>query len=397
MGECLDLSRFALRPTYAVVNLGTIERNLAIVAETLNAGTSVIAVVKGNGYGHGATMVAEAALQGGAACLAVATIGEARKLREGGITAPVLVLGPTHPGEHDVAMKLRLELAVGDLAAIESIQQAALRHHAQAKLHLKIDTGMHRFGADPDDTLALATTIAESPHLHLEALFTHFAESDAIDETSALKQADLFDRTVANIKASGIDVPMLHTANSAAALRGRRFDYDAIRLGIALYGIPSSADVPLLPGMKPALRLESTVARLFDLKSGERISYGGTYEALRDERDALIPCGYADGYQRALSNRGWASRGSSVLPVHGRVCMDQMIVGVPDGADISMGDRVVLISDGEGESPTAVELAEMLDTIPYEIVTGISARVPRVYVQNGAIVAIEDLSGLTRY
>jgi len=327
----------------------------------------------------------------------VATVGEARKLRGEGITAPILVLGPTHPGEHEIAVMLGLELAVGDLQAIESIQRAALQHDAQVKLHLKIDTGMHRFGTDPSEALPLAAAIAESPQLRLAALFTHYAESDAVDETRALKQADLFDRTVSNIKAAGIDVPMLHTANSAASLRSRRFDYDAIRLGIALYGLPSSADVPLLPGMRPAMRLESTIARLFDLRAGERISYGGTYEALRDERDALIPCGYADGYRRGLSNRGWASRGSSVLPVHGRVCMDQMIVGVPDTAEIALGDRVVLISDGEGESPTAVELAEMLDTIPYEIVTGISARVPRVYVRDGNVVAIEDLSGLTRY
>ena len=397
MGDCLDLSRFALRPTYAVINLDVIERNLKIVAKSLSAGTDVIAVIKSNGYGHGATMVAESAMRAGAACLAVATIGEAGKLRDEGVTAPILVLGPTHPGEHETAVKLGLELAVGDLTAIESIQQAANRQHMQVKIHLKIDTGMHRFGADPRDALNLATVITESPGLRLAAIFTHYAESDALDETNALRQAELFDRTVASIKDAGIDVPMLHTANSAATLRSRRFDYDAIRLGIALYGIPSSADVPLLPGMKPALRLESTVARLFELRAGERISYGGTYEALRDERDALIPCGYGDGYRRALSNRGWASRGASVFPVHGRVCMDQMIVGVPDDADIALGDRVVLISDGEGESPTAVDLAEMLDTIPYEIVTGISARVPRVYVRDGDVVAIEDLSGLTRY
>jgi alanine racemase len=304
-------------------------------------------------------MVAESAMRAGAACLGVATVGEARKLRDEGITAPILVLGPTHPGEHEVAVKLGLELAVGDLSAIESIQRAANQQRVKVKVHLKIDTGMHRFGCDPGDAIGLATVISESPGLQLAAIFTHYAESDAIDDANALRQAELFDRTVAIIKDAGIDVP-------------------------------------LLPGMKPALQLESTVSRLFDLRAGERISYGGTYEALRDERDALIPCGYADGYRRALSNRGWASSGASVLPVHGRVCMDQMIVGVPDDADIALGDRVVLISDGEGESPTAVELAEMLDTIPYEIITGISARVPRVYVRDGDVVAIEDLSGLTR-
>src|SRR6476469_5125930 len=145
MGDCLDLSRFSLRPTFAVVNLGVIERNLKIVADSLRPGTDVIAVVKGNGYGHGATMVAEAAVRAGAACLAVATVGEARKLRDEGISAPIIVLGPTHPREHESAVKLGLELAVGDLTAIESIQHAANLQHVQVRVHLKIDTGMHRF------------------------------------------------------------------------------------------------------------------------------------------------------------------------------------------------------------------------------------------------------------
>src|SRR6476469_9382250 len=178
MGDCLDLSRFSLRPTFAVVNLGVIERNLKIVADSLRTGTDVIAVVKGNGYGHGATMVAESAVRAGAACLAVATVGEARKLRDEGISAPIIVLGPTHPREHESAVKLGLELAVGDLTAIESIQHAANLQHVQ----VKIDTGMHRFGVYPRDVLGLATIITESPKLQLAALFTHYAESDAVDD-----------------------------------------------------------------------------------------------------------------------------------------------------------------------------------------------------------------------
>lgn len=397
MGVCLDLSQFPLRPTTALIDLDAIEQNVRIVARSLTPGTKLIAVVKGNGYGHGATMVAETATRAGASHLAVATVGEGRHLREEGVESPIIVLGPTHRREHELAVGLGLELGVGDVASIESIAHAATMLDRVAKVHLKIDTGMHRFGADPSDAVELARAIDRTPSLSLAGIFTHFADADAADERSATNQADIFDRVIAEIKADGIDIPLVDEANSAATLRSRRYDYGAIRLGISMYGIPASSSVPLLPGMKAAMTIESTIARLFDLKKGERVSYGGTYEALRDERAALIPIGYADGYRRALSNRGWVSAGDALLPVRGRVCMDQTVVGVPDDADLSVGSRVVVMSNGEGESPSAIELADMLDTIPYEIVTGISARVPRVYFRGSDVVAIEDLAGLSRF
>ena len=397
MGECLDLSRFPLRPTYALIDLDAIDQNVRIVARSLTPGTKLIAVVKGNGYGHGATMVAETAIKAGASYLAVATVGEGRHLREEGIESAIIVLGPTHRREHELAVGLGLEPGVGDLATVESIARAATLLDRVAKVHIKVDTGMHRFGAAPEDAVELARAIDHAPSLSLAGVFTHFADADAADESSATGQAELFDRVIVEIKAAGIDIPLVDEANSAATLRSRRYDYGAIRLGISMYGIPASSNIPLLPGMKAAMTIESTIARLFCLRKGERVSYGGTYEALRDERAALVPIGYADGYRRALSNRGWVSAGDTVLPVRGRVCMDQVVVGVPDDADLAPGSRVVVLSNGEGESPSAIELAEMLDTIPYEIVAGISARIPRVYLRGGEVTAIEDLSGLSRF
>jgi alanine racemase len=186
---------------------------------------------------------------------------------------------------------------------------------------------------------------------------------------------------------------MRHIANSAASLRSRRYDYDAIRLGIALYGLAPSNEVGLLAGMKPALRLISRVARVSELHPGDRVSYGGTYVADDTERVALIPCGYADGYRRALSNSGWAAIGNVTLPVRGRICMDQMIVGIPDGLVVSEGDEVTLIGTGNDAALTATRLAERLGTINYEIGTSISARVPRVYLKGGQVVGIDDLTG----
>lgn len=397
MGDSLDLSRFPLRPTYALIDLDAIDQNVRIVARSLTQGTKLIAVVKGNGYGHGATMIAETAIKAGATHLAVATVGEGRHLREEGVESPIVVLGPTHRREHELAVGLGLELGAGELATAESIARAATMLDRVAKVHIKVDTGMHRFGVDPADALELARAIERSPSLSLAGIFTHFADADAADERSTATQASLFDRVIEEIKSDGITIPLVDEANSAATLRSRRYDYGAIRLGISMYGIPASSSVPLLPGMKAAMTIESTIARLFSLKKGERVSYGGTYEALRDERAALVPIGYADGYRRTLSNRGWVSAGDTVLPVRGRVCMDQMVVGVPDDASLTVGSRVVVMSNGEGESPSAIELAEMLETIPYEIVTGISARVPRVYLRDHEVVAIEDLAGLSRF
>jgi alanine racemase len=177
-------------------------------------------------------------------------------------------------------------------------------------------------------------------------------------------------------------------------LRSRRYDYDAIRLGIALYGLAPSSEIDLLTGMKPALRLISKIARISELQPGERVSYGGTYQADVAERIALIPCGYADGFRRSLSNRGWVAIGDARLPIRGRVCMDQLMVGLPDDLEVSVGDEVSLIGIGDDAAPTATELAAQIGTINYEVGTSLATRVPRVYLKNGHIVGIDDLNGI---
>jgi alanine racemase len=387
-------TELAHRSTHAVIDLDAIADNARAVRASLSDGTALIAVVKGNGYGHGSTMVARAALDSGAGMLAVATVGEGQVLRRNGVDAEIVVLGPVHPAEFPSALSSRLTLTLVDAASIDALERIAGSHATRAAVHLKIDTGMHRFGCSVDDAVALAARIAAAEHLHLQGVFTHFAEADAATDEATCQQASRFDEALAALKAAGIDIPMRHAANSGATLRSRDFDYDAIRLGVALYGLAPSLDVPLLPGMRPAMTLRSRIARIHELKPGDRVSYGGTYVAERPERVALVPCGYADGYRRSLSNRGWLGAGGERLPIRGRVCMDQLIVGLTDSSLLQVGDSVTLIGDGSDAAPTADDLAAMLGTINYEIVTSIAARVPRVYVQRGEVVAVEDLMGL---
>jgi alanine racemase len=385
-----------LRGTRAIVDLDAIAGNVRAVAAHAAGGARVIAVVKANAYGHGAPWVARAALDAGAAMVAVATVDEGRQLRDAGISGPVLMMGPI--GEHEAASAVAagLEVAIGRPEQAAALAQAALAMNASAPvgIHVKIDTGMRRWGCAPGEALALTRTVAGLDGARLAGVMTHFACADDADEAPTLAQQALFDRALAEIAEAGIAVPLRHAANSAGGMRSTRYHYDAIRLGISLYGAPPSDDVALLPGMRLALRIVSRVSRVIDVAAGDRISYGGTYVALRDERAALFPVGYADGYRRALSNRGWYAHGETALPIRGRVCMDQTIAGIPDGAAVAVGDEVTVMADRPGVAPTALELAAMLETIPYEIFTSLAPRVPRLYSRGGHVVGVHDLSGV---
>jgi alanine racemase len=388
-----DDSRFAGRSTRAIVDLDAIACNLAIFRRLVTPTTRLMAVVKANAYGHGARMVAATALASGATHLAVATVEEGVQLRRANVTAPILVLGPIDASEIASALTARLTLAVADPGFVDAIA-AASGSCGPASVHLKIDTGMRRFGALPGGAADLAAQIASLPSLRLRGTFTHFASADESDESATLRQLAAFERAVAAIRARGIDPGLLHVANSAATLRSRRYDYDLVRIGISLYGIAPSPAIPLLPGMRQALTVRSRVRRVISLQRGDRVSYGGTYEAIDDELAALIPLGYADGYHRRLSNRGWMGVGNATAPVRGRVCMDQTVIGWPANTPIALNQEVVVVGDGSDAAPTLAQLAELAQTIPYELATALATRVPRFYLKQGKVAAVEDLSGL---
>ena len=369
------------RPTRLIVDRGIISTNAAIICEHLSPATRLMAVVKANGYGHGAVQAARAALGGGATWLGVATVSEACELRDAGIDRPVLVLGPSDPPEASAAAVFAISLGIGDLDQFERIASIFANHPPIRSLgvHLKVDTGMRRFGVTPSEALALAERIARSPHLRLEGIYSHFAESDACASTRMDRQQELFLSTVRHIDEIGIDRGIAHISNSGALLRNRFADLDMVRAGICLYGIAPSEHVALFPGMRPALQWRATVEHIVDIAPGDRVGYGGTYVATEHERIALLPVGYADGYPRHLSNRGWVAYQEHRLPIRGRISMDQCSVGISGVRNLNLGDEVILLGDPARGEPGANQLGELIDTIGYEIVSRISRRVPVEY------------------
>jgi len=246
-------------------------------------------------------------------------------------------------------------------------------------VHLKIDTGMRRFGVTPAQAPLLAQQISLDPCFQIEGIYSHFAESDGLTSDRMDQQLDLFMRTLAAIDNLGIDRGLAHISNSGAILRNRSADLEMVRAGTCLYGIAPSENVAVWEGMRPALEWRATVQHVTELAPGDQVGYGGTYVATEHERIALIPVGYADGYPRALSNLGWAGFRSHRLPIRGRISMDQTTVGIPEGLSITVGDEVTLLGSPESGAPDANQLGAIIGTIGYEIVSRIARRVPVEY------------------
>lgn len=383
------------RSTRAIVDLDALESNLRILAAGISSGTGLMAVVKANGYGHGAVMVARTALAARASWLGVATVDEGAALRSAGILAPILILGPIDPSEARIVASAQLTVAVGGADLIEPLRQASDScQTGPIHVHLKIDTGMRRYGVLPEEAVTLARAIVETPGLRLTGVFTHFACADEADETPTCAQAARFDRTLAALQRAGISPGVVHAANSAATLRSRRYDYDLVRIGIAMYGVPPSSEVPLWPGMRQVLTLRSRLRRVVALRPGDAVSYGATYRAQHEERVGLVPVGYGDGYHRLLSNRAWMGLAGYQAPVAGRVCMDQTVIRLPACVHAAPGTEIVVFGPGQDGEPTLPELARLAGTIPYELATALAPRVPRWYVRGGKVVAIDNLAGL---
>lgn len=381
------------RATRAFVDLDAYAGNVRVARSLLSPATELMAVVKANGYGHGATMVAREALAAGATRLGVATVAEGTRLRGEGIDAPIVLLGPIDPTEARSALEMALELTVASEALLDAVAEAArsLPLTGAAGVHVKADTGMRRYGATPDEAVGLARRVAADPTLSLVGFSTHFAAADDADDRFTREQAERFERCLERLAEVGARPRYAHAANSAAALRSRRHDYDLVRAGIALYGLRPAPSVALAAGMKPVLSLRSRIARVIEVGPGETVGYGRTYRAERAERAALVPIGYGDGYRRGLSGKGWMGIGGRRAPVLGRVSMDQTVVALPDGVGAEIGDEVEILGDPAAGAPTADDLAGVLGTITYEVTTALSARVDRHFLRGGVPVAIEGM------
>ena len=361
-----------MRPTWAEVDLGAVAHNVALLVERA-APAEVCAVVKADGYGHGAVRVARAALDAGAAWLAVALVEEAVVLREAGIEAPILLLSEARPSEFAEVAALGLRATVYSPVGIAAA--AATGEHL--RLHLKVDTGMHRVGAARDEVVGLARTVVEHPALELEAVWTHLAVADEPDRAFTREQLDRFDAVLAELRAAGIEVPLTHAANSAGAIAHPDARRSLVRCGIAVYGVDPSPELAGALGLQPALRLRSEVSFVKRVAAGEGVSYGLHHTFGEAATVATVPIGYADGVRRRLGLLGQEVliRGRR-RPIVGVVTMDQLMVDCGDDP-VAVGDEVVLLGRQGDDEIRAEEWAAALDTIGYEITCAIGPRVPR--------------------
>ena len=372
------------RPVWCDVDLDAIRANAATLA-AIAAPAQLLATVKAEAYGHGAVPVARAALAGGATWLGVAFVEEGIELRDAGITAPILLLSEPPAIAAPTVVAYGLTPFVYTSTGIEALGRAASAAGvAPFALHLKVDTGMHRVGCAPEATVALAREIEAHPALRLEGLGTHLAAADDVDAATTLEQLARFDEVRADLRRAGIEPPIVHVANSAGLLGHGGARFDLVRVGIALYGIAPAAELAGRAELRPALSLRAEVAHVQDLPAGARVSYGGRYTLAAASRVVTVPLGYADGVPR---NFGLV--GGEVLirgmrcPVVGIVTMDQLLVDV-GAAVVERGDEVVLMGRQGDDEITAIEWAERLDTIPYEVVARVGSRVRRRYRGDGA-------------
>ncbi|WP_353826764.1 alanine racemase [Agromyces sp. SYSU T0242] len=365
----------------AVVDLDAIRRNVAHLA-SLVAPAQVMAVVKADGYGHGAVPAARAALAGGASRLGVADLDEALALRDAGIDAPVLAwLHDPEAGFH-AAIGRRIELGVSSLAQLEAMADAAASAGAPAEVHLKLDTGLSRNGiapADWSDAVARAAELERAERIRVRGVFSHLANTSP--EEDAAQLAAFLDG-VAEAERAGLAPEVRHLAATAGALRMPEARLDLVRLGIGIYGVPPFGDGTTAAdlGLRPAMTLRGRVAAVRRVEPGTGASYGYAWRAPQPTTLALVPLGYADGVPRQASGRAEVAIAGVRHPVVGRIAMDQFLVDVGE-AEVAVGDEVVLVGDPESGAPSADDWGDAADTIAYEIVTRIGPRVPRTYVE----------------
>ena len=369
----------ASRWAWAEVDLDAIAHNVGVLRRAV-APADVWAVVKADAYGHGVVPVALAALGAGAEGLCVALVQEAAELRAAGVDAPILVLSEQPVEQAEAAVRLGVISTVYSLAQIDALEAAGAAGH---RVHLKVDTGMHRVGCAPDQAVDLAREITRRPGLRLDGVFTHLAVADEPADPFSTLQLDRFDAVLAELAAAGIDPGRVHAANSAGGLAHLRARHRLVRTGIALYGIAPGRGVEhLCHELRPALTLRARVSHVKPVAAGERISYGLRHAFATDTIVATVPLGYADGVPRRLfETHGEVLVQGRRCPIVGVVTMDQLMIDVGAGTDLRVGDVVTLLGRDGPERVRAEDWAERLGTIGYEIVCGLSARVARHHVR----------------
>lgn len=373
---------------YAKIDLDAIAYNMEQMKQNINPDTKVMAVIKADGYGHGAVQIAEMMerwdyIWG----FAVATLDEAVVLRTEGVKKPILVLGCVFPDQYMEMLKHDIRMNIYTEEMAESISQMAAREGKTAYMHIKLDTGMSRLGFGiHEQSVETIKRISQMANVNMEGIFTHFAKADEADKGFTKKQMQEFLWMTERLRENGVTFTYEHCSNSAGIIDIPEANFDIVRAGISTYGLYPSEEVEQTKvKLKPALALKSHVAFVKEIEAGTPVSYGGTFVAEKKMKIATIPVGYADGYPRSLSNKGYVLIRGKKAPILGRVCMDQFMVDVTEIEGVSFGDKVTMIGrDGNEVLPVEV-LSELSGRFNYEFVCDLGKRIPRVYVRDGKI------------
>ncbi len=378
---------------YAKIDLDAIDFNLRSMEEKISDHTKIIAVIKTDGYGHGAAEIAaEIEPDEKVFGYAVATAEEAYSLRKHQLKKPILILGYTFEEDYEDLVDLDVRPAVYTYAMAEGFSKAAQKLHKTAKLHIKLDTGMSRIGYQiTEESADEILKISKLPGIEIEGMFTHFARADELDKTPAYQQMEEYQKMVDMLSKRGIEIPLKHCSNSAGIAEIPEANMDIVRAGITLYGLWPSEEVSRDSlALSPVMSLKSKIVHIKTLEAGRSISYGGTYQLKEEKTIATIPVGYGDGYPRSLSNKGYVLIHGQKAPILGRVCMDQFMVDISDIKEAELLDEVTLLGEDHGSFISMEELGDLSGRFNYEFACDIGKRVPRIFYKNGKMVSERD-------
>ncbi len=382
----------SLRPTYALIDMDQLKRNLTSIRKNLGKDVHVNAVVKANAYGHGSALIARELEELGVDMLSVATVEEGVELREHDISLPVLVMGTVRTSQFSKAIRTNLDINVYEPEKISELSQIAANEGKRARIHLKLDSGMGRIGFRPQHTGSVVKALKSAKMVDVCGLFTNFARADDRESDFTVKQIKTYLQVLNELKDEGIDPLYKHISNTAGFLNYRDSHFNMIRVGIVLYGLYPSRSVRKID-VRPVMSLISHMQCVKEIEKGTPVGYGGKYTSAVKRKIATIPIGYDDGVMRCLSGKLKVISGGRLIPAVGNISMDMTNIDISDIPDAKEGDKVIILGSDGGYSIDAMDHADWAGTISYEIICGIGKRVPRFYVKNGKIYAAASAFG----
>jgi len=376
------------------IDLDRLKSNLRRVMDWVGPSRKVLVAVKADAYGHSSVAVSKALAQEGVDMLGVASLEEAIELKRGGAPVPLLILSPSSFVEIPEIVAEGLVSTVSNMEYARRLSAVARAANRRMKVHVEVDTGMGRTGVNYADAVEFIQQLSEAEFIQIEGVFTHFADAERPDKSFVLAQLERFNKVLEGLKERSVEIPLIHAANSAALLDVKESHFNMVRPGLVIYGIYPSQTVNRHVDVEPVMTFKARVAHLNRIRAGESVSYGRTFTARREMTVAVVSVGYGDGYPRALSNKGEVLIAGKRFKIVGLVCMDLTMVDVTDDEGIHMGDEVVLIGKSGKEEITASDVAELSNTISYDVTCSVGPRVPRVFIKRGIPVEVKSLVGV---